>query len=151
MSAHVILTVQDQGLSGAGGGEIIQALPYNPFGSFPVVPSGFELAYAAADISNHADPRDSSHYDESATYSIREIQTTQDAFADTVTSSGTLESTVVPSGFPFPYSGANATLQLWASLWAVSGVPEPENYAMLLAGLGLIGFVARRRVLAKED
>ena len=145
MSAHVILTVQDQGLSGAGGGQILQELPYHPFGSWPVVPSGFEFAYAAADISNHADPRDSSHYDESATYSIREIQTTQDAFADTVTTSGTLESTVVPSGFPFPYSGANATLQLWASLWAVSGVPEPETYAMLLVGLGLLRFAARRR------
>ncbi|MDP3288244.1 MAG: PEPxxWA-CTERM sorting domain-containing protein, partial [Methyloversatilis sp.] len=24
-------------------------------------------------------------------------------------------------------------------------VPEPETYAMLLAGLGLIGFMARRR------
>jgi len=28
---------------------------------------------------------------------------------------------------------------------AVPGVPEPETYAMLLAGLGLLGFVARRR------
>lgn len=27
----------------------------------------------------------------------------------------------------------------------VSPIPEPETYAMLLAGLGLIGFVARRR------
>ena len=27
----------------------------------------------------------------------------------------------------------------------VSAVPEPETYAMLLAGLGLIGFMARRR------
>ena len=27
----------------------------------------------------------------------------------------------------------------------VDGVPEPETYAMLLAGLGLLGFVARRR------
>jgi len=27
----------------------------------------------------------------------------------------------------------------------VSDVPEPETYAMLLAGLGLMGFVARRR------
>jgi len=152
MSAHVILTVQDQGLSGAGGGEIIQALPYNPFGSFPVVPSGFEFAYAATDISIHADQRDPSHWDERISqYSIHELQTTQDAFADTVTSSGILESTVVPAGFPFANSGAHASLQLFASLWAVSGVPEPENYAMLLAGLGLIGFVARRRVLAKED
>jgi len=28
---------------------------------------------------------------------------------------------------------------------AVAAVPEPESYAMLLAGLGLLGFVARRR------
>ena len=31
------------------------------------------------------------------------------------------------------------------SLPVVSPVPEPETYAMLLAGLGLIGFTARRR------
>lgn len=29
----------------------------------------------------------------------------------------------------------------------VSAVPEPETYAMMLAGLGLMGFVARRRKL----
>jgi hypothetical protein len=28
---------------------------------------------------------------------------------------------------------------------SVSAVPEPETYAMMLAGLGLLGFVARRR------
>lgn len=27
----------------------------------------------------------------------------------------------------------------------VTAVPEPETYAMLLAGLGLLGFAARRR------
>ncbi|MDN5753848.1 MAG: carbonic anhydrase family protein [Nitrosospira sp.] len=32
----------------------------------------------------------------------------------------------------------------------VSAVPEPETYAMLLAGLGLIGFVARRRLTSPD-
>jgi len=27
----------------------------------------------------------------------------------------------------------------------VAAVPEPETYSMLLAGLGLLGFIARRR------
>ncbi|MDP3279668.1 MAG: FxDxF family PEP-CTERM protein, partial [Nitrosomonas sp.] len=30
----------------------------------------------------------------------------------------------------------------------IMAVPEPETYAMLLAGLGLIGFSARRRRVA---
>jgi hypothetical protein len=29
---------------------------------------------------------------------------------------------------------------------AISAVPEPETYAMLLAGLGLIGYSTRRRM-----
>jgi predicted extracellular nuclease len=31
------------------------------------------------------------------------------------------------------------------SSFAVAAVPEPESYAMLLAGLGLMGFIVRRR------
>lgn len=31
------------------------------------------------------------------------------------------------------------------SVWYISPVPEPETYAMLLVGLGLVGFAARRR------
>jgi hypothetical protein len=34
---------------------------------------------------------------------------------------------------------------LVASMSSVTPVPEPESYAMLLAGLGLIGFTASRR------
>ena len=29
--------------------------------------------------------------------------------------------------------------------YSLSAVPEPETYAMMLAGLGLLGFAARRR------
>jgi hypothetical protein len=31
------------------------------------------------------------------------------------------------------------------NVWAVSPVPEPEAYVMLLSGLGMIGYAARRR------
>lgn len=35
--------------------------------------------------------------------------------------------------------------ETWYIRGAVAAVPEPETYAMMLAGLGLIGFSARRR------
>ncbi|MCE7915537.1 MAG: PEP-CTERM sorting domain-containing protein [Nitrosomonas sp. PRO4] len=28
----------------------------------------------------------------------------------------------------------------------ISSIPEPQTYAMFLAGLGLLGFIARRRI-----
>lgn len=36
----------------------------------------------------------------------------------------------------------------WATGFTVTAVPEPSTYAMLLAGLGMLGFVARRRAKA---
>ncbi len=40
--------------------------------------------------------------------------------------------------------GGHGTVTVQA-LGAVVAVPEPESYAMLLAGLGLLGLIARRR------
>lgn len=45
----------------------------------------------------------------------------------------------------FSLSGAYIGLRNLTITTNVSAVPEPESYAMLLAGLGLMGFVARRR------
>ena len=50
----------------------------------------------------------------------------------------------------FTYSTYLAEIVLTArnvsvNVTEVSAVPEPETYAMLLAGLGLMGFLARRR------
>lgn len=51
---------------------------------------------------------------------------------------------------PLPSNGdlalhVQSTIFTDSSAWYVSPVPEPETYGMLLAGLGLIGFMARRR------
>lgn len=42
----------------------------------------------------------------------------------------------------------NATTPTLPNVPDVAAVPEPETYAMMLAGLGLIGFTARRRKTA---
>ena len=44
---------------------------------------------------------------------------------------------------PFDYNDLSFSFSNTRS--AVTAVPEPETYAMMLAGLGLLGFVARRR------
>ena len=42
-------------------------------------------------------------------------------------------------------SGGNVSV-LWTKPVTVTPVPEPESYAMLLAGLGIMGGIARRRI-----
>ena len=42
------------------------------------------------------------------------------------------------------YFGSNASIGQYSI--AIPAIPEPETYAMLLSGLGLIGFSTRRKV-----
>ena len=47
--------------------------------------------------------------------------------------------------YPGECPGGPACLRGGASLTTTTVVPEPETYAMILAGLGVVGFMARRR------
>jgi len=49
----------------------------------------------------------------------------------------------IDSTIPFVYP-TSYDVQTTGTLM-IAAVPEPEIYAMMLAGLGLMGFVARRR------
>ncbi|MFZ4878174.1 PEP-CTERM sorting domain-containing protein [Janthinobacterium sp. Mn2066] len=51
--------------------------------------------------------------------------------------------TPVAAGTTFTIAGLPKDLSNYRAF--VSAVPEPETYAMLLAGLGMLGWVARRR------
>jgi hypothetical protein len=42
-------------------------------------------------------------------------------------------------------------LSLVAANYTITPVPEPESYALLLAGLGMVGTIARRRMKAKAE
>jgi hypothetical protein len=45
------------------------------------------------------------------------------------------------------FTGSNSIALDGVTVSSVSAVPEPSSYAMLLAGLGMLGVVARRRTL----
>lgn len=51
----------------------------------------------------------------------------------------TLRTDGLPGGTPYWATANNVTLAM------VAAIPEPQTYGMLLAGLGLMGFLARRR------
>jgi subtilisin-like proprotein convertase family protein len=40
------------------------------------------------------------------------------------------------------------SLQAWSLTFVAAVIPEPQSYALLLAGLGLLGFAARRKLRA---
>ncbi len=62
------------------------------------------------------------------------------------TLSQSLDPSTYSVGSSFSIYGRNtANFDASANYFSISSVPEPETYAMLLAGLGLIGFVLRHR------
>ena len=62
-------------------------------------------------------------------------------FSQYVTFTGVGSTTILALGF----SNSPASNAFESSNFSVSAVPEPETYALMLAGLGVIAFIGRRR------
>ena len=59
--------------------------------------------------------------------------------------SGEIALDLTGTQFTFAYGGEWADQFYLSGMTAVAAVPEPETYALMLAGLAAVGFVARRR------
>lgn len=68
------------------------------------------------------------------------------SFTNAVTPAGKYYFNVIGDANGTPYAAYNGSINV-----AVAAVPEPETYAMLLAGLGVMGAIAVRRNKAKKD
>ena len=67
-------------------------------------------------------------------------------YAYTFSTAPTVHSVVLGAGnYYYAVFGKSMAPTAYAISSAIAPVPEPETYAMLLAGLGVIGFLARRR------
>lgn len=143
-------------------------------GGYSFTTSGSMAVYITANYSIFADPGDGSTYGEaysSVTLSSNFSNSrsggnttsydTHSENTDNVSStadyyynhgvdsdSGLLSAGIVTAGTGIGYIGWSAGSyagQYMLSLYVPVPIPEPETYAMLLAGLGLLGFMARRR------
>ena len=64
---------------------------------------------------------------------------------DSLTLAGTMMNAAGPMG-PWPRDYSKIEVAMMRDLgYSVVAVPEPESYAMMLAGLSLLGVIARRR------
>lgn len=68
------------------------------------------------------------------------------AFAASITPGAPLELQVLGfAGDAEAFEGDTATYSSMITVQTVAAIPEPETYALMLAGLGVVGAIARRR------
>ena len=76
------------------------------------------------------------------------VESFADQAADNIWKTHTEAFTTLGGAVTFSFVTGHLAPNVGALIDNVTVVPEPETYALMLAGLGLVGFMARRRKLA---
>lgn len=145
-------------LDGSGNFDVVNEFPDLPVSGHALISfftnpgSGFFQATfsgGASSVSIDVSDYSPSDDDEPFLYAYDSIGTLLDSDSIYITEGGPGGTLTVSSSTPIAYAqwnevGSFEGAVYWDNL-VYAPVPEPETYAMLLAGLGLLGFAARRR------
>lgn len=116
-------------------------------------PNNMDSGYQANDqhiiVNFTTSHSDSFNVNETSTWTVSGV--TLDNFINTFATSNSKPSPIfgVVSVDPFANPDQGPDPSNWVALTAP--IPEPETYAMLLAGLGMLGFIGKRRCANKPD
>lgn len=118
--------------------------------SYLTNPNNVDAGYLAADehivIDYFNNPQDAFQVDEVSTWTV--LGTTVDDYINTFATANNKPSPIYAVISVSPFSNPDNTPN--PSNW-VAEVPEPETYALMLAGLGMLGFIGRRRCRSQPD
>lgn len=113
-------------------------------------PNNVDAGYLAADehivIDYFNNPQDAFQINETSTWTV--LGTTVDDYINTFATANNKPSPIYAVISVSPFSNPDNTPN--PSNW-VAEVPEPETYALMLAGLGMLGFIGRRRCRNQPD
>lgn len=116
--------------------------------SYVTNPNNVDAGFVANDehiiVDFFNNPQDSFGVTETSTWTV--FGTTVDDFTNTFATAHNKPSPIFGVISVSPFSNPDLTPN--PSNW-VAPIPEPETYAMLLAGLGMLGFVGKRRCANK--
>lgn len=118
--------------------------------SYLTNPNNVDAGYLAADehivVDFFNNPQDAFQVTETSTWTV--LGATVDDFVNTYATANNKPSPIFGVISINPFSNPDQTPN--TSNW-VAEIPEPETYAMLLAGLGMLGFVGKRRATRPTD
>ena len=109
--------------------------------------SSMDSGYAAHDqhiiVNFFTDPQNEFVVNNTSTWTV--LGTTLDDFVNTFATSNSKPSPIAAVISVDPFHNPDLTPNPSNWVVGVAEIPEPETYAMLLAGLGMLGFVGKRR------